>query len=168
MKRTQRKTILTGLISICLLLFAGVAVFGEEYAALKGVNSVKAVFDVRIGTPKSADLHLKLIHQTLKDKGLTGITDKPDFVVVFIGPAVKLVSKDRKDFSPEDQKILGSIAQTISAMSKDGIRLELCLVAAKVFGVDPATVLPEIKHVGNGWTSLIGYQAMGYSLVPAY
>jgi len=28
--------------------------------------------------------------------------------------------------------------------------------------------LPEIKHVSNGWISLIGYQAKGYSLVPAY
>ena len=53
-------------------------------------------------------------------------------------------------------------------MVKSGIRLEICLVAAQVFGVDPGSVLPEIKQVGNGWISLIGYQARGYSLVPAY
>ncbi len=27
---------------------------------------------------------------------------------------------------------------------------------------------PGIKHVPNGWVSLIGYEAMGYSLVPAH
>jgi len=41
-------------------------------------------------------------------------------------------------------------------------------VAAKVFNVDPVSVLPEIKRVGNGWISMIGYQAQGYSLVPVY
>ena len=168
MKRTQSKGIFTGLISVCLLLFAVATVSGEEYAALKGVNSIKAVFDVRIDNLKSADLHLKLIQQTLKDKGLTSITKKPDFVVVFVGSGVKLVSKQREAFSPENQKILDSIGQTISAMSKDGIRLEVCLVAAKVFGIDPANFLPEIKRVGNGFISLIGYQARGYSLVPVY
>jgi intracellular sulfur oxidation DsrE/DsrF family protein len=53
-------------------------------------------------------------------------------------------------------------------MSKNGIKLEICLIAAKVFNVDPASVLPEIKRVGNGWISMIGYQAQGYSLVPVY
>jgi len=168
MKRTQSKRLFTGLISVCLLLFVVASVSGEEYAALKGVNSIKAVFDVRTDNPKSADLHLKLIHQTLKDKSLTSIMKKPDFVVVFVGSSVKLVSKRRDAFSPEEQKILNSIGQTISAMSKDGIRLEVCLVAAKVFGVDPATFLPEMKRVGNGFISLIGYQSRGYSLVPVY
>jgi len=37
-----------------------------------------------------------------------------------------------------------------------------------VFGVDTASILPEIKHVPNGWISLIAYQAKGYSIVPVY
>jgi uncharacterized protein len=96
------------------------------------------------------------------------VKKKPVFVVVFSGLSVKLISKNRKGYSPEDQESLNEIANTISAMSKDGIKLEICLIAAKVFQVDPASVLPEIKKVGNGWISLIGYQAQGYSLVPVY
>jgi hypothetical protein len=46
--------------------------------------------------------------------------------------------------------------------------LEICLVAAQVFGVDPASILPGIKHVPNGWISLIGYEVKDNSLVPAY
>jgi hypothetical protein len=53
-------------------------------------------------------------------------------------------------------------------MSKAGIKMEICLAAANVLGVDPASILPEIKRVGNGRISLIGYQANGYSLVPVY
>jgi intracellular sulfur oxidation DsrE/DsrF family protein len=93
---------------------------------------------------------------------------KPAFVVVFMGPSVKLVSKNREGFSPDDHKTLDEIANTLSAMSKDGIKLEICLVAVKVFNVDPASVLPEIKRVGNGWISMAVYQAQGYSLVPVY
>jgi intracellular sulfur oxidation DsrE/DsrF family protein len=168
MKRNPRTNMLILFLSICFF-FVGVAnVSAEEYEALKGLKSVKAVFDVRISSPKSAALHLKLIHQTFKDKNILAITKKPAFVVVFIGPSVKLVSKNRGGFPTEEHKILDEIAGIISQMSKDGIKLEICLVAAQVFGVDPGSVLPEIKHVGNGWISLIGYQAKGYSIVPAY
>ena len=51
-------------------------------------------------------------------------------------------------------------------MAKDGVSFEACLVAAKAFGIEPSSILPEIKQVGNGWISLIGYEAKGYSLVP--
>jgi intracellular sulfur oxidation DsrE/DsrF family protein len=153
---------------ICLLLVAAAQGFGEEYEALKGLKSIKAVFDVRIGNPKSVALHLKLIHDTYKDKDIMAVTKKPAFVVIFMGPSVKLISKDREGFSPEEQKVLDEIANTISEMVKDGIKLEICLFAAKVFNVDPSSILPGIMHHPSGWVSLIGYEAKGYSLVPAY
>jgi len=147
--KTGMKTII--LFTVCLFFSVSflLVTSAAEYEALKGVKSAKAVFDVRIGQPQSTALHLKLIHQTYKD--LMTVYKKPE-----------------EGFTPEDQKSLDEIANTVSAMSKDGIRLEICMVAAKVFNVDPASVLPEIKKVENGWISIIGYQAQGYSLVPAY
>ena len=163
----KRKIItLLNLFMAISLLCVIPTVSGEEDKAMKGIKSAKAVFDERESNPKSAALHLKLIHQTYKD--LSAMKKTPVFVVVFIGPSVKLISKNTDGFPPEDQKSLNEIANTISAMSKDGIKLEICLVAAKVFNVDPASVLPEIKKEGNGWISVIGYQAQGYSLVPVY
>lgn len=165
MKREAR-IVMSLIISICLLFVTVSNVFAEEYEALKGLKSVKAVFDVRIGNPKSAAIHIELMHQTYKD--LMAANKRPKVVVVFIGPSVKLISKNREGFTPEDQKLLDEIANTVSAMSKDGIVLEICMVAARIFNVDPALVLPEIKKVENGWISTIGYQSQGYSLVPAY
>ena len=159
----------TRILFAVFLLFAATlwsVASAAEYEALKGVKSAKAVFDFRIGQPQSAALHLKLIHQTYKD--LMTANKKPEVVVVFIGPAVKLISKNREGFAPEDQKSLDGIASTVSAMSKDGIGLEICMVAVKVLNVDPASVLAEIKKVENGYISIIGYQAQGYSLVPVY
>ena len=163
----KRKIIILLNLFIAISLICVVStVSGEEYKAMKGIESAKAVFDERESDPKSAALHLKVIHETFKE--LAAMKKSPVFVLVFIGPSVKLISKNREGFSPENQKSLDEIANTISAMSKDGIELEICLIAAKVFNVDAASVLPEIKRVGNGWISMIGYQAQGYSLVPVY
>ncbi len=168
MKRDSRIMMVSLFFSLLLSYVFVANGFSEEYEALKGLKSIKAVFDVRISNPKSAALNLKLVHDTYMDKNIIAVTKKPAFVVIFIGPSVKLISKDREGFSLEEQKALDEIANTISEMSKDGIKLEICLFAAKVFNVDPASVLPGIKHVPNGWVSLIGYEAQGYSLVPAY
>jgi intracellular sulfur oxidation DsrE/DsrF family protein len=168
MIRKTRTIMIVLLSSICFSLTAVASGFCQEYESLKGLKSVKTVFDVRMSNPKSAELHLKLVHDTYKDSHIMAVTKRPAFVVIFMGPSVKLISKKRDGFSDEEQKQLDEIAETVSKMSKDGIKIEICLFASKLFGVDPASVLPGIKHVPNGWVSLIGYEAKGYSLVPAY
>jgi intracellular sulfur oxidation DsrE/DsrF family protein len=163
----KRKGITLLNLFLAILLIGSVSTAsGEEYEGIKSVKTAKIIFDERESSPNTAILHLKLVHQTYKDLG--AMKKKPAFVVVFMGPSVKLVSKNREGFSPDDHKTLDEIANTLSAMSKDGIKLEICLVAVKVFNVDPASVLPEIKRVGNGWISMAVYQAQGYSLVPVY
>lgn len=166
----ERKTRI--LVSIVVASVFMLAAFGSAFAAtyesLAGMKSIKAIFDVRAANAKSAAMQLKLIHDTYKDKSIRAVSKKPSFIVAFMGPSVKLLSKDKQGVSVEDQKSMDEIAQTVQAMAKDGIKLEVCDFAANVFGVDPASMLPEIKHVPNGWISLIGYQARGYSLVPVY
>ena len=162
----MKKSATIGIIFICLFFLTAGNVASEEYGILKGLKSVKSVFDFELGNPQSALVHLNVIQQTFKDKNIWIGKKKPGIVVVFIGPSVKLASKDRGGFSADDQKILDEYAGMISAMAKDGVRFEICLIAAKYAGVDPSSILPEIKQVGNGWISLIGYQAKGYSLVP--
>jgi len=134
--------------------------------ALSGVKTAKVVFDFRIGQPGSASAHLTLVYNTIKELKTAGTS--PDAVVVFIGPSVKLVSTANNGFTADEKKTLDEIARTVTAMSKDGIRLQICMVAAKVFKVDPATILPEIQKEPNGWISLIELQNQGYALVPAY
>jgi len=165
----KSRPIMTCILCSTLLIFAVVShVQGGEYPAMKGVKSANAVFDIRAGNPKSVALLLKLFHNTYKDETFRGMKKSPRMAVVFIGPSVKTISTNREGFAAEDQKFLDEIAGTVSTMANDGMQLEICLVAAQLFNVDPATVLPEIKKVPNGWISLIGYQANGYGLIPAY
>ena len=144
------------------------SVYAEDYESLKGLKSFKAVFDFRNSDPTTTAMYLKLIHQTYKDKSVLEVSDKPDFVLVFIGPPVKFVSKNMEGFSPEERKVLAEIAALISALSKDGIKLEICMIAARAFVVDSKSILPEITQINNGYISLIGYQGNRFSLVPIY
>ena len=41
-------------------------------------------------------------------------------------------------------------------------------MATRVFGIDNSTVLSGLTLVGDGFISLIGYQAQGYHLVPVF
>ncbi len=93
---------------------------------------------------------------------------RPVFAVVFSGASVKLLSKKREGVTVDDAKTLDDVASMLSVMAKEGIRLEICQIALKAFGIDPASVLPELHKVGNGYVSLVGYEAQGYSLVPVY
>ena len=59
MKREPRAIMIGLFLSTWLLFIAVGQGFGEDYEALKGLKSVKAVFDVRVANPKSAALNLK-------------------------------------------------------------------------------------------------------------
>jgi intracellular sulfur oxidation DsrE/DsrF family protein len=168
MKKRSKATIaslifLSGFFSTVVVGFAS-----QEGDALKGLKSVKAIFDFRTGNPKVASVMLGAIHETFKGADIAAVTNKPEFMVVFLGPSVKLITNKREGVSADDHKILDAIAGKISEMAKDGIKLEICLFAARMMGVDPATVYSDIKHTENGVISLIGYQAKGFSLVPIY
>jgi hypothetical protein len=41
-------------------------------------------------------------------------------------------------------------------------------VATEVFGIDNSTLFADLDLVGDGFISLIGYQAQGYHLVPVF
>ncbi len=76
-----------------------------------------------------------------------------------------MISSDRSGFKESDNAALDQFANMIGQMKKEGVTFEVCDYALKVMGVDPSTVLPEIDHVGNGFISIAGYQAQGYSVI---
>ena len=163
----NRKKILVASVAVFFLVLSSISfAWAEEYDAMKGVNSVNVIFDMRDGIPQSAVIHLNLILDTYNE--LVAMKKNPAFTVVFMATAVKLISSDTSGFSAGDQSTIKEIPRIISRMSNAGIRVEVCTFAAKLFGVDLDSILPEIEQVSNGWISEIGYQARGYALVPVY
>jgi intracellular sulfur oxidation DsrE/DsrF family protein len=133
--------------------------------ALKGVNSYDAVFEVTQGNPKVSTLIFWAVQNAYEAAEVKGLAKDPNIAIVFHGPAVKLLSTDRAPFNDAEWAEVENFQDTLRQMKKDGVKLEICLYAAKVMGVDKDTIIPEIDRVGNGFVSVIGYQMQGYAVV---
>ncbi|MBE0577142.1 MAG: DsrE family protein [Desulfuromonadales bacterium] len=133
--------------------------------ALNGVNGYNAIFDVGQGNPKVANIVFWAVKNTYEISEVNALEKAPRIAVVFHGPAVKLISSDRNPFNATEWAEVVKFQETLRQMKKDGVKLEVCLYAAEVMGVDKDTIMPEIDQVGNGFVSVIGYQMQGYALV---
>lgn len=134
-------------------------------SALKNVNGLKAVFDYSHGDPKMSNILLDAVKNAYDTEEVKALPEKTQLVIVFQGPAVKLITTDRSNFAQKDFAQLDQLHGMIKQLKKDGVKMEVCLYAANVVGVDPATFLPEIDKVGNGFISTMGYQTQGYALI---
>jgi len=133
--------------------------------ALRGVQSFKAIYEVSQGDPKVANAVFWAVRNSYQVPEVEKLKGDPEIAVVFHGPAVKLISSDRKFFDEAQWPEVQKFQQTLREMKKEGVRLEVCQYAAKVLGVDRETILPEVDQVGNGFVSVIGYQMQGYAVV---
>lgn len=148
-----------------MVLFLATNSISSEYRALEDVESTDAVFDFRIGDPQTALNHLNLIHDMIDDPNMVINDERPEIVIVFIGPAVKLVSTDQSSFDNNQHEHLDALADKISDMYDDGVEFEICMTSAPAFDLDPDSILPEVNKVENGWITIIGYQHKGYAMI---
>lgn len=168
MNRINRKYIRylsTLIVALFVLGLSAVPAVSGEYPALEGLNGISAVFDVSLGSPAMANIVFEAVKGVYTDESTRALPEPSKIAIVFHGPAIKLISTLREGFTESDLKALDTFAATLRQMKKDGVTLEVCDYALKVMGVDPASILPEVDHVGNGFISVVGYQAKGYSLV---
>lgn len=135
--------------------------------ALKGQTHAKGVFLIDFTDPAKTAFYLEVIKGT--HAGFVRQKVKPDLVLVFIGPTVRfLTTEPHPDLAFEQGEHLEAIARHVRDLKALGVRMEACAVATEVFGVRNETILPEIKIIGDGFISLIGYQGQGYKLVPLF
>lgn len=139
----------------------------DDHAALGALKTGKGVFLIDIGDVKKLNFYLEVIQGTYTNMKTQGVT--PHFVLVYIGPSVKyLTSKPSAETEKAGGNALLDIESNISALASLGVKQEICSVATRVFGIDNETLLPELTLIGDGFISLIGYQAQGYHLVPVF
>ena len=160
-----KKTIFFLFLSSLALLMAPNAFAGGYDNALKGVKGVDVIYDVSMGDPAFNNIVFWAVRDVYQDEAVTSLPEKPKVAVVFHGPAVKLLSSDRSGFDEKAVAEIDTFQATLREMKKEGVNLEVCVYALKVLAVDPATVMPEIDQVGNGFISVAGYQAQGYAVV---
>lgn len=160
-----------GYVPLVLLVFlvgglgSGHAQHAKEQAndaeALAGVKTLKVVYDISAVTePKMMVLFLQAIVDA-RDRALAANV-KPDLVLTFRGPALKLIQKTSSEGGEEQKQIAGLVAD----LKKGGARMEACDFAVRVLKLDPDSFLPEVKVVANTFNSLGGYQAKGFGIIP--
>lgn len=151
--------------SLAVLVLSTMPAAAGEYAALAGVKGLDSVFDFSLGSPEIAAIVFPAIMDVHQNQEVRALPAAPRTVIVFYGKAVKLISTDRKGLAKADMEEYDKVADFIRKAKKAGLKLEVCMFAVKVFGIDPATLMPEIDRVGNGFISVLGYQAQGYGVV---
>lgn len=152
--------------ALCLIAVTAAPVLAKDYTnALKGVERFDVVFDVSQGSPKVANIVFWAVTDAYRSDDVKALRGEPQIAVVFHGPAVKLLSNDKGLFNEAERIEVDKFQQTLKQMKKEGVKLEICLYAAKVLGVDKDTIIPEIDRVGNGFVSVVGYQMQGYGVV---
>lgn len=167
MKNLTPKMIVRTISFICILslyVFFAVPAFAEEYEALKGLKGLNTVFDYANGSPEEALVFFLGIREVYQSHSVASLPEPSSNVIVFHNSAVKFLTTNRTD-DKEKNKTLDKVAEMIRQFSKDGVKMKICIYAVKLFGIDPDTILPEIEKVPNGFISISGYQAKGYSLI---
>ncbi len=147
------------------MLVSNRAMAADDKAALAGLQEVKVGFDIKEGDGKLLLARLDIIDETRQSLIEQGV--KPHFILAFRGPATRLVQTDPEVIKPEDREMAAKIAAKIREMSAaSGIEgFEQCAVAARQLGTKVEKVLPQIRVVGNGFISLMAYQAKGYAYI---
>ena len=157
--------------SLAILMAAQVTLAGQpvinDSAALANLKTGKGVFLVDIGDARKLNFYLEIIQGTFGGMKSQGV--EPDFVLVYIGPSVKyLTTSPSAETEDAAGGVLLEIESNVAKLASLGVKQEICAVATRVFGIDNDTVLPGLTLVGDGFISLIGYQAQGYHLVPVF
>lgn len=138
----------------------------DDRAALAGITTGKAVFDIRIGDARQLLFALQVIDETAA--GLHQQEVAADFILTFRGATLPLLKRDAVAEGPAQKAILTEIHERLAAFRARQMPLEACGVAARIFKVEPADLDPSLHLIGNSIASLIAYQQRGYALVPMY
>jgi intracellular sulfur oxidation DsrE/DsrF family protein len=154
--------------ALCLFSLSAPLLSADNSHALKGLSEGKVVFDINIpGQMQKMALYLKVIAQTKTD--LEQAQVKPDIILAFRGAAVRfLLADEPKDMALDDSQARDEFVSLLNQLMQQGVRVESCSVATKLFGIDNSKLLPGVIPVGNTFASLVGYQAKGYGTIPVY
>lgn len=162
---TRLKKFLGAFAVVTFFIWSGAGYAYDDKAALEGVKMGKIAFDMKEGNGKLLLAQLGIIEETRQGLMQQGV--KPHFHIAFRGPASKLVQTDQEKIKPEDREFAAKIAAKLKEMSKSpGIEgFEQCALASRQQETKTDLVLPDIRVVGNGFISLMAYQAKGYAYI---
>ena len=157
-----------GMLPLALTMSLGLALVSgplraapavDDAAALAGMTEAKGVFQIDFTEAEKTAFYLEVIRGTHANFVRQGVD--PDLVIVFIGPTVQFLSTETGE-EVADPATLMRIESEVARLADMGVRLEVCTVATEVFGVDNDSLFDGLELTGDGFVSMIGWQAQGY------
>lgn len=137
----------------------------DNRAALSGMREMRMAFDLTDANPEVLMRKLDAIETTRKQLLDAGVT--PKIVMTFRGGASYYTQLDLAKVKEADRAEALRVRAKLRQLAKsNGVEsLEQCNIPVQQLKIKPADLMPEVKLVGNGWISLAGYQARGYSYI---
>lgn len=136
----------------------------NDHAALAGLHEAKGLFLINGNNPAQVARLLGVIAKTRK--GLQAQKVTPHLIVVFIGPSVAFLTRDRRGIPYTEERAVADIQKEIGHLAARGVRFQACGVALHGMDVSPRQLIGGVEAVGNGFISAIAYQEKGYALIP--
>ena len=136
----------------------------NDRVALAGLHVAKTIFLVSVRQPVAVEHLIRVIGLTERQLRAQKVT--PRIIVVFIGPDVAFLTRNRRGIPYTDERAVANIQKEITGLARQGIRFQACGVALHGMDVNPRTLIGPVAPVENGFISVIGYQEKGYALIP--
>lgn len=154
-------------ILICLLptlLFAN-ELPEHAFSLTKKTSSI--IWDINTANLTKLKIYLGIIEETYSQLQAEG--KSPEMVLAFRGESVRVISSRMEKISTDAFPELLDISNIMQRLSKlSGVRLEACLIAARLYQVDKDELWGNVVPVTNTFLSLVQYQSAGYALIPIY
>ena len=155
--------IVLAVLVTCSVSFSSQTSF-DNNRSLNGITKAFVYFDISLKDDKLLVFRMGLLDKTIRmmqEEGLEVTT-----VIGFRGGASRFITKDDHYVLEEEVENKTKIQDWIKRFSSQGITIEQCAIAAEMNDIKVDDFLSEVNIVGNGYISLVGYQAQGYSVVP--
>src|SRR5210317_1587595 len=136
----------------------------DNNLSLNGVTKAYVYFDISLKEDELLVFRMNLLDRTIREMNEAGL--EVTTVIGFRGGASRFITKDDHYVLEEEVENKKKIQDWIKRFSSQGITVEQGAIAAEINDIPVDDFLSEVKLVGNGYISLIGYQAQGYSVVP--
>lgn len=163
MKRLLLVVTTLTLLAVSTIASATQAAFTNS-RSLNGLQEARIYFDVNVKDDELLLFRLKLLDKTVAQLHKDGL--RVDVVVGIRGGASRFVTRGDHYVLEEEIANKKKIQELIKGFAKSGMTVEQCVIAAGILEIETGDFLSEINLVGNGYISMVGYQAQGYSVVP--
>ena len=132
--------------------------------ALSGVDRATVLFDITLSDPSMLAAQMNVIRETYHDLKANDLT--PKVVLAFHGRNVHFLTRHLETVPLEDLAQVETFNDNLSQlMALDGVRVEACAIAIRLFGADREAMRDGVHVVGNTYVSNIGYDKQGYTVI---